>query len=166
MNHYDIVEWKLFNQDLLDEKIRQDMEDHLLECDHCMGIFLSIVEDGQEDRPKVSENFTDNIMDQISKRTEMDKENKKINIVKNVEKKKNTYNEFLVYYMAVASVAIFLTGSGFFTSIVSQAPDFGGKIIESKKEVKLDLVYNFSKNISDATSSFVKDFNLELKEKR
>lgn len=166
MIHYDTVEWKLFKEELLDKNIKKDMEDHLLECDHCMEIFLTLIDEELENVAKLSEEFTENVMGQIRKRMSIDKKNEKLNMIKKVQKKKNTYNELLVYYVAVASVAIFLTGSGFFTSIVSQAPDFGGKIIDSKIEVKTDIVYNFSKSITNSTSSFVRDFNLELKEKR
>lgn len=153
MDHYDNVEWTLYRKDLLHKKIKEEMEDHLLECDHCMNIFLSIIDEELEDTPKVSKDFTDNVM-------------MKINTKVKTNKKKNIYNEVLVYYMAVASVAIFLTGSGFFHTIANRTPEFGAKLIASKKEVRVDSVYNFSQNITDATASFVNNFNLKEKENK
>lgn len=182
MTHYDLVEWTLYKKDLLHENIKEEMENHLLECDDCMDAFLSIIdrelEDGFEHIAKLSEDFTDEVINKIQTKEKTDKDEKplsknliidnrvKTNKIKKAKKKKNIYNEFLVYYMAVASVAIFLTASGFFTTIANRTPEFGEKLIASKKEVKVDSVYRFSQNITDATSSFVHNFNIKEKENR
>lgn len=161
MTHYDIVEWQLFKEDLIHEKIREDMEDHLLECTDCMDIFLALVDKETKDEARVSEKFTDNVIKGIPSNTQIYRNNKSKKGFKI-----NLYNELLVYYMAVASVAIFLMGSGFFSTIVSETPKLGEKLIASKREVRIDGAYRISKNITNITSNFVREFNLEIKERK
>lgn len=161
MTHYDIVEWQLFKEDLIHEKIREDMEDHLLECTDCMDIFLALVDKETSDEARVSEKFTDNVIKGIPSNTQIYRNNKSKKGFKI-----NLYNELLVYYMAVASVAIFLMGSGFFSTIVSETPKLGEKLIASKREVRIDGAYRISKNITNITSNFVREFNLEIKERK
>ena len=64
MKHYDQVEWSLYKNNLLDEKIYEAMEEHLYECDQCLDTFLSLIDENEiEEAGKiVSEGFTDNLM--------------------------------------------------------------------------------------------------------
>lgn len=120
MKHYDYVEWLLYKTKALSDEKLDEMEDHLYNCDICMDIFLSLIDEDEAEFAGqiVSEDFTSNLMDNISK-----------NKVKVIERKdtKKPFNYQFMYYVAVASVTIFLTMGGFYSNLVDAVP----KISES-----------------------------------
>ncbi|MDR7856834.1 hypothetical protein [Tissierella sp.] len=155
MKHYDCMEWILYKNNLLDKKIHEEMEEHLLLCDECMDIFLSLIDESEIERAEnlVPRNFTENVMDNI----------KNIRpIKKTVKKKTKTSNDFFIYYTAVASVAIILTASGFFTKVVDTVPQITANISLQDNRVKSNVIYDFSESITNKTSNFIRNFQFRI----
>lgn len=150
MKHYDYVEWLLYKTKSLPIEKLDEMEDHLYNCDICMDIFLSLIDEEELKLASevVPENFTSDVMNSISK-----------NKVKTIEPKMNkkSFNYPFMYYVAVASVTIFLTMSGFYTNLVDAVP----KITESMEVVKErpNHIGKFSDRIVSSTSNLL--FSIE-----
>lgn len=153
MKHYDYVEWVLYKNNILDDEIYNEMEEHLFICDDCMETFLSLIDEAEIDKAGnlISMNFTDKIMDNI----------KNIRPIKKPTKKKVS-NDFFIYYTAVASVAIILTASGFFGRLVDTVPHITANISIQENRVRPNIIYNFSESITSKTSNFVNNFQFRI----
>lgn len=152
MKHYDYVEWKLFKENLLQDEIYQEMEEHLLHCDECMDIFLSLISEKEIEAAEaiVPEDFTERVMKNIGNLRP---------IRKNHKGKKKFYDDFFIYYIAVASVAIILTAGGVFGKLVDSIPQIATSINMEESRLKTNAVYDFTKKITRETNKFVKNFN-------
>ncbi|NLK43563.1 MAG: hypothetical protein GX300_04105 [Tissierellia bacterium] len=153
MKHYDLVEWKLFKENLLQDEIYKKMEDHLISCHECMEAFLSLIDDEEIEMAEamVPEDFTKNVMKNI--------ENIRP-IRKNQKRNKKLSSDFFIYYGAVASVAIILTASGVFGKMVDSIPQIATNINMEESRLKADTIYGLSKKITRETNKFVNNFNL------
>lgn len=156
MKHYDYVEWVLYKKNLLDEKIHDEMEDHLYLCDKCMNIFLSLIDEREieEAGRVISEDFIPNMMANI----------KGIKPIKKVVKKKKrnkSSNDLLLYYAAVASVAIIFTATGMFGRIVDIVPEISFSISLEESKFQTNRIYNLSETITNKTSKFINNFQFQ-----
>lgn len=146
MKHYDYIEWLLYKTKSLSSEKLDEMEEHLYNCDICMDIFLSLIDDEEleEASELVPENFTSNLVENIIK-----------NKVKAIEPKMNkkAFNYQFMYYVAVASVTIFLTMGGFYTNLVDAVP----KLTESIHvvEERPNHIGKFSEGIVNSTSNLL-----------
>jgi len=150
MKHYDYIEWLLYKNKMLPIEKLDEMEQHLFNCDTCMEIFLSLIDEEEvEDAGKFSnDNFAYNVIKNIPK----------LKISKSKAKqKRKIFNYQFGYYVAVASVTIILTLSGFYTDLVDTVPKLSSSIIE--RDEHPNVIANFSNGIVDSTSSFL--FNIE-----
>ncbi len=149
MKHYDYVEWLLYKTKALSDERLEEMEEHLYNCHMCMDIFLSLIDDAELEKAEkmIAENFTSRLMINLSK--------KKLKKIEPKNKKKSFNYEF-GYYVAIASVTIFLSLGGFYTNLVDAVP----KVVESIKidEDRPNLVGNLTDNIVNSTSSFILRF--------
>lgn len=150
MKHYDYIEWLLYKNKMLPEEKINEMEQHLFNCDTCMEIFLSLIDEEEVEGAGefISEDFTSNVIKNIPK----------LKIVKTKAKqKKKIFNYQFGYYVAVASVTIILTLGGFYTDLVDTVPKISESIIVIDKHP--NIIANFSDSIVDSTSSFL--FSIE-----
>lgn len=156
MKHYDYVEWVLYKNNLLDDTIHEEMENHLLLCDECMEIFLSLIdeEDIEKAGKLIPEDFTNKVLDNIKNIKPMKKP------IKNVARK-NSSNDFFIYYAAVASVAIILTASGFFGMMVDTVPQLVANVSMEESRFKATRIYDFTEEITNKTSKFINNFQLK-----
>ncbi len=162
MKHYDEVEWKLYKRGLLNKNIKQMMEDHLLQCDSCMDMFLSLIDEEEVSRAGklISHDFNENLMEDIVKVIPLERVTKK----NKSKKTSRIYNEILIYYTAIASVAIFLTGIGFFNKVVERVPDISSNIQEEKFSINTYKINEFSKSVTRATANFANSFKFDKEE--
>lgn len=153
MKHYDLVEWKLFKEDLLQDGLHKEMEEHLINCDECMELFLSLIDDEEIKNAEtiVPKDFTLNVMKSVSNIRPIEKKQKKV---------KKSYSDFFIYYVAVAAVAIILTASGVFGKMVDSIPQIAANVYMEETGLKSSVIYDFSKKITEKTNGFVKNFNL------
>lgn len=148
MKHYDYVEWLLYKNNSLPEEKYNEMEEHLFSCDICMEIFLSLIDQKEIEAVSkiVPKDFNEKVINKISKN--------KVKVLKPKEKKKSSFNYYFGYYVAVASVTIILTFSGFYSNLVDSVPRIT-KSLEVVKEEKPNIIANFSERIVNSTSSFL-----------
>lgn len=147
MKHYDYIEWLLYKNDALPEKKHNEMEEHLFNCDICMEIFLSLIDEKEIEASGgiIPDDFNQKVINKITK--------SKVKELIPKEKKKS-FNYQFGYYVAVASVTIILSISGFYTNLVDSVPRIT-KSIEVVKEEKPNIIANFSERIVNGTSSFL-----------
>ncbi|WP_312812315.1 hypothetical protein [Sedimentibacter sp.] len=157
MNHYDYVEWLLYKNKAMSNKKMKEMEEHLYNCQACLDIFLSLINEQEENYAGdiVPSDFTPKVLENITKSKII-----KLNTHR-VNKVKKSINYQLGYYAAVASVTIFLTLSGFYTNLVDSVPKITASIQEV--QVRQNLIANLSDRIIDSTSSLL--FSIENNEK-
>lgn len=150
MKHYDYIEWLLYKTKSLSSEKLDEMEEHLYNCDLCMDIFLSLIDDEELEVASeyVAEDFTLNVLENISK--------SKVKVIE-AKNDKKTFNYQFMYYVAVASVTIFLTMGGFYTNLVDAVP----KISESIQVVegRPNHIGKFSEKVVNSTSSLL--FSIE-----
>lgn len=155
MIHYDDFEWRLYKENLLDKRIYDEMETHLFQCETCMDKFLSIIDDKEIELAGeiLTTDFTEDLISKIQKI-------RPIESIKTdkYKQKKRVYNEVLLYYTAIASVAIFLMGSGFFHRMVDGIPEISGNIEEPKISMNTNKINEFSNAVLKATNGFVESF--------
>lgn len=146
MKHYDHIEWLLYKNEVLSEKQHDTMEEHLFNCDDCMEVFLSLIDESEIAAAGnvIPEDFNDKVIDRISK----DKV-KKLNPVN----KKKSFNYQFGYYVAIASVTILLTLNGFYTGFVDSVPKITN--VMRIPEERENVVFRFSERIVNGTSEFL-----------
>lgn len=147
MKHYDYVEWLLYKNNALPVEKHAEMEEHLFNCDICLGVFLSLIDEKEIEIAGnlVPEDFNDKVINRISKN--------KIIKLKPKDKKK-AFNYYFGYYVAVASVTIVLTLSGFYSNLVETVPRISNSF-EIVEEEKPNVIFNFSEKIVNSTSAFL-----------
>ena len=150
MKHYDYVDWLMYKNMMLSEKKQKEMEQHLYGCDTCMEIFLSLIDEKEEEKAGsvISEDFTFKIINSIPKT----KHNKQ-----KIKQRKKAFNYQFGYYSAVASVTIILTLGGFYTNLVDVVPKLSFSVETTTKHS--NKIVDFSNRIINSTSSFL--FSIE-----
>lgn len=150
MKHYDYIEWLLYKNKMLPKEKLDEMEQHLYNCNTCMEIFLSLIDEEEvEDAGKIiSDDFTAKIIKNIPK----------LKTVKSkVKQRRKILNYQFGYYVAVASVTIILTLGGFYTDLVDAVPKLSASI--KVLDEHPNIIANFSDSIVGSTSSFL--FSIE-----
>ena len=150
MKHYDYIEWLLYKNMMLPEEKSEEMEQHLYNCNICMEIFLSLIDEKEEEKAGIVilDDFTSKIINNIPK---VKKDKKK------TKQRRKIFNYQFGYYAAVASVTIILTLSGFYTGLVDAVPKLSASIQTTKRES--NRIADFSSSIVDFTSGFL--FSIE-----
>ncbi|HZK33139.1 MAG TPA: hypothetical protein VFC60_01445 [Tissierellaceae bacterium] len=153
MKHYDYVEWVLYKKNLLNKKTYNEMEEHLFQCDICMDIFLSLIDEEEIENAKffIPADFNKNLMNKIENITPIKQITKK-----NKKKQAKFPKDFFLYYTATAAVAILLTAGGIFNTMVDNVPRTIN--IENSK-LDTSKIYNFTEKISQETSNFIYNFS-------
>ncbi|SDP97259.1 hypothetical protein SAMN05216565_1276 [Litchfieldia salsa] len=108
MNHYNYEDWTRYINDELAEDQREKVEDHLYSCDQCLEIYMSFV-DQSEQLPKLTSEFTDDVMRQLS-------------LGKQPATRKKTFAQATLFHYGIAATITFgLMSSGFFQNITGFA---------------------------------------------
>lgn len=144
MNHYSKEKWLLYKQGILSVEDSKKMEDHLLECDPCLEIFLSLVDDGeiQVASELISPEFEDAIMGSVNKKPKI--------------KNKNLFT----YYVAAALVTLILTSSGFFETLITTVPYVSKTAVVQSNLKQENFIMNFSERVVNKTSNFINNFEV------
>ncbi len=158
MRHYDDVEWTFYKQEVLSENKTQEMEEHLYNCDECMDIFLSLINNDEIDEAEeiISKDFTDEVLNSIEKQKhELKQELKTIK-----RRKEDRFKSIFGYYVAVAAVTIILTWGGFYSSIVDILPQVAEETVIANVSKEPNIISNVSERIVNKTSIFINDFEI------
>ncbi|MDX8046208.1 hypothetical protein SH601_09415 [Gracilibacillus sp. S3-1-1] len=108
----------------------EHIDQHLLECDECVALYMSVLDD-IEMNSTLSSDFTDKTIQQIEKTTVTPKRNKK--------------NHLLVHYLVAAGLTMLLTVSGVFQGVTNMSDmklDNDGSFTDELMTKTLDLLDN------------------------
>lgn len=83
---------------------------------------------------------------------------KNVRPIKRPINKKKNFNDLFLYYISVASVAIFFTAGGIFTKMVEVVPQISVGMSIEENRVRTDTIYNLSESITNRTSEFINNF--------
>jgi len=148
MNHYSNEKWTFYKQGILSSEESRKMEDHLLECDQCLEIFLSLVDSDeiQVASELISPKFTDTVIHAVNKKSKV--------------RSKNLFT----YYVAAALVTLILMSSGFFEKLVTTVPYASQTAVVQENFRQENFIMNFSERVVNKTSDFIDNFEVCDKE--
>ena len=146
MKHYDYVEWLFYKKNILSIDKMNEMEEHLYNCDVCMEIFLSLIDEEEINQASeiVPKDFNENIMSKIQSSK-----------IKKIQPPKKPVKYPFGYFVAVASVTIVLTLGGFFTNLVDTIPDISASVSMLEKGDRPNPIFDLSEKIVNGTSKFI-----------
>jgi predicted anti-sigma-YlaC factor YlaD len=145
MAHYDYIEWLLYKNKALSDNKMKEMEEHLYNCENCLDIFLTLIDDQEVEHAEkiVPLDFTAKVLKNISQ-TE---------IKSKPRKAKGSVYYNTGYYAAVAAVTVFLTIGGFYTNLVDAVPKISASV--QQVDVQVNLVADLSNKIIKTTSDLL-----------
>lgn len=146
ITHYDLNEWTRYYYDLIEDDMRTSMDEHLLSCQECMDIYLSVVDNDKNiDNIKIpSENFTKDIMNKLSQETLIKKKTSPIQ-----------FKKVMLYYVSAASITIFFTAIGLFNYVGAGLPRISAAAMHSKSYSKVLAHSGWSERLTDSTSMLI-----------
>lgn len=154
MNHKTYENWLQYVNDELEEVLREEYENHLYSCDHCLELYLQAVEANEFQMPNVSETstFTDEIMLKLNKpESHQEKEIASSEIenkrVRPSKKHKNKRKEMMIHYTLAAAMTLILMSTGVF----SQLMNLVGEFEDSDGKPRESFIYSFLNNASSIT---------------
>jgi len=150
MKHYDYIEWLLYKNEMLSKEKSEEMEQHLYNCNTCMEIFLSLIDEKEIEKSGqlISDEFTSEIINNIPKIKSSKPK---------IKQSKMAFNYQFGYYAAVASVTVILTLGGFYTGLVDAVPKLSASVQISQKQT--NIIEGLSHSIVDSTSNLL--FSIE-----
>jgi predicted anti-sigma-YlaC factor YlaD len=154
MKHYDYVEWIFYKEKTLSDKMIQEMEEHLYECNECMDIFLSLINEEEiyKAEETISSDFTSCVIDSIQEIRYKPKIT--------VKRQNTSFKNIFGYYVAVAAVTILLTFGGFYSGLVDAVPQVAKSTVIKDTINKPNIISNLSEEIVNRTSNFVNNFQI------
>ena len=122
-NCFDKSIWLAYHSGLLDESVQSDMEQHLIDCNACMDVYLNVVEEHVSSEDSLlSDDFTDKLMHKIEQ--EISWQNaKKLDIVKpsmKAQRVSSSKATLMISYCAAASIAMFFLVGGYFNGLADK----------------------------------------------
>lgn len=161
MKHYTYDEWLQYVNNDINEKTKEELEEHLYSCDQCLNHYLIAMEANESSLPILSNmsSFTDSVMAEVSKqKTELQSawpdrkqdqgpstplvktETKKAE--SNKKTKRPYYQQAAFHYLLAATATILLTFSGVFQSLAAYANSIESPQIQKKKPSVTEGVIN------------------------
>lgn len=114
MKHYLESQWLAFKNQSVNESESELMENHLLECDDCLNLFLSLTDELDAAR-------ADRIIPPDFSRSTMARLQGQIKPQPGYMRSRNKIKRLLSYYVAASVVTLVLAGGGFFDKVANQA---------------------------------------------
>lgn len=179
---YEPQTWLAYQAGNLEDSERLAMEEHLLICEHCLEIYLNLIENPENDLelPALSDQFTDRVMAALEQEIRWQKASvalvnitvaetagyknanrKNANFKKDKETQNNRVN-LLISYCAAASIAMFFWVGGYFADLsgsFSKGVEYleTSKVLETRADQQISLIQTgwTQKVIEQKPSSFI-----------
>lgn len=146
MEHFKKDEWIRYAMDLVDEKTRLVMEEHLLHCDICLELYSDVVSESLETNIEYPQpDFSKKVMKKII--TDASMRNKKK----------------FIYYVAVASITLMLTFSGTFNFIGSKFSMVSSNVISKQKNYNSFIKYGWTEKLFHKTFNVLDGITTDMK---
>lgn len=154
MKHYTYDEWLQYVKNEINEKTKEELEEHLYSCDQCLNQYLLAMEANESSLPILSNmsSFTDLVMAEVSKqKTVVPDTVRNLNTMlmvpsvpdtKAKSKKRPFYQQAAFHYLLAAAATILLTFSGVFQSLAAYANSIESPQIHEKKPSVTEGVIN------------------------
>lgn len=146
MKHYPESEWLAFKQHEINTTQAAAMEDHLLECDQCLNLFLNLTGELETAHAKAI------IPPDFSRTTMRAVKQQKIprsGTIRGRDRIKRLFS----YYVAAAAVTLILAGGGFFETIVSD-PGLVTASSAAKPEYADSIIYTWPNRLLETSSQW------------
>ncbi len=136
MTHYTLNQWQAYIQG--DELDRASMDNHLLECDACMEIYVIVLEELNEILPQITniKAFSDKVF------TEIKSLPYKNTITQQAQSNKRWYTNTFFHYTIAASLTILLVGSGIFDQMFERVSQISQQTEQAQKSMVSDPLTN------------------------
>lgn len=162
VKHFSKEEWKLFYDNKIDENTRVEMEKHMQECNECLLVYLSIVDESCEMHSNdsvLSDEFTDNVMATIEKennysQTSIIEYNQALN-KKQIQKQKKI--NLLVYYTAAACLTLFMMSRGIFSVLPYNFSSVASQITQTNTKIEKVIRFQWIEQFTDNTTNILND---------
>ncbi|MDF2672821.1 MAG: hypothetical protein K0R09_1086 [Clostridiales bacterium] len=150
MKHYSSIEWLNLLSGVVNEEVECELHEHLLECEECLNIYVSLIENAEETHlnSPLSLDFTDRVMNTIHE------ENRKLQAIK----KRKTFNNLIICYVSAACITLFFMSSGIFDFLSKKIPESSTKFSTTHLGSSNLLSNGWTDRLVDKTSSFVNGF--------
>lgn len=148
MKHFTRQEWSAFAKGQMEETKNSEMEDHLLECNSCLEVYLSFISGEDEARSKdgLSFLFTENVM-------------KSINDLEAKRRKKSNKKRDIFYYSAAACLTLFFTAAGIFQGFAEIIPEVARTETRMERIFEIQeqriIRFGWSDKLMDNTLTFI-----------
>lgn len=139
MEHFNKDQWIRYAMDLVDEDTKDEMEEHLLNCDLCLEIYTNIISENLENNEHPAADFSKKVMRNI-----------KIDI-KDQNKKK------LLYYAIAASLTLMLTASGLFNYVGNKFSTISTSAIKKQTDYKMLIKSGWSEKLFNKSSNILEN---------
>ncbi|MGF2614396.1 hypothetical protein FZC84_14475 [Rossellomorea vietnamensis] len=145
MKHIPYEEWLKYVEDRLNEPVREQYEEHLYSCDHCMEIYLEALEAAETSLPALSSEsrFTDNVMADILGGKQME--------APGMEKEQKFYQKAPFHYIVAAAMTIVLMSTGVFQQLIGFAEEFEHDSGPSVTNELMNKTTNFINEVENET---------------
>lgn len=162
MKHFSNEEWKLFYDNEIDENTRVEMEKHMEECNECLSVYLSIVDEQCESdsfNSVLSDEFTENVMAAIEEennysQTSIVEYNKALN-KKQIQKQKKI--NLLLYYTAAACLTLFMMSRGIFSALPYNFSTAASHITKTNTKIEKVIQFQWIEQFTDNTTNVLND---------
>ena len=133
MSHFSQREWKDYRESRLTEDEITLMEDHLLECEQCLEIFLASIDDEETaiSAGQLSPDFADTVIAKT-------KTVQRPNFILPRRARRSVSNLFM-YYVAASMVTLMLMSVGVFQNMMDIVPEFNAAAGHRKSQYSVNL---------------------------
>jgi hypothetical protein len=155
MKHYSESEWLTFKHHLAEKPEAEKMENHLLNCDHCLNLFLTLTDEAESARVEIiiPPDFSRHTMAFIHRH-----QTPQPRTVSGRDKIKR----LLSYYVAAAMVTIVLMSGGFFETVARSASLISASSI-IKAEKPNSIIFTWPTRLIETSSSWTQLIPKETK---
>ena len=138
MNHLSLGKWKIYARDEMDDDKREEYEEHLYSCDHCMVLYMEAIESVQDELPSIEgpSLYTDEVMERIPFEGEP----------VSTSSRKHWYEENLFQYVLAMAMTLILMATGIF-----------GDLLKVTTEFEKNRQPSFTENVLNKTTALLED---------
>ena len=147
MNHIPYEKWRHYVKDELEEKVREQYDEHLYGCDQCLTLYSEAVEAVDQQFPMMTKNATDEVMRKIVEQKMVDQPT--------IMKKASFYQKAVFHYILAAAMTVLLMSSGIFSQLVNVVSDF--ESLDKSESSTVSGLMNKSISIIDSVENKTKE---------
>ncbi|TYR73680.1 hypothetical protein FZC79_17545 [Rossellomorea vietnamensis] len=145
MKHIPYEDWLKYVEDGLGEPVREQYEEHLYSCDHCMEIYLAALQFNETSLPALPDalRFTDQVMADVLAGKQKE--------TPGAGKEEKFYQRAAFHYIVAAAMTILLMTTGVFQQMIGFAEEFQRNSGPSVTTELMNKTTDFINNVENET---------------